>query len=310
MIELIAIALISFLTTFVLTPLIAREMVKHGIKGIDLHKRDNREIPEMGGIAIVVGILLGVIIAYSKYSDERLLVVALLVILTGLLGIIDYFKTLSPKEKVISLSSIGLLLIPFCETTLFGRDFGILYTLLVPIFFMIACNFTNMLAGFNGLEIGVGAIASLGVFTVSFLAKEKISSIVALALFASLLAFLYYNKYPAKVFPGDVGTLPIGATLFSAIIFGKLELYGLVIFIPYAIDAALKYFSVGVMTRQQQKPTIIKNGLLYLPENSNLSLPRIFIKRKPMREKDVILRVWLIEAFFCLIAIFLFFFKK
>ncbi len=310
MIELIAIALISFLTTFVLTPLIAREMVKHGIKGIDLHKEDNREIPEMGGIAIVVGVLLGVIIAYSKYSDERLLVVALLVILTGLLGIIDYFKTLSPKEKVISLSFIGLLLIPFCETTLFGRDFGILYTLLVPIFFMIACNFTNMLAGFNGLEIGVGAIASLGVFTVSFLAKEKISSIVALALFASLLAFLYYNKYPAKVFPGDVGTLPIGATLFSAIIFGKLELYGLVIFIPYAIDAALKYFSVGVMTRQQQKPTIIKNGLLYLPENSNLSLPRIFIKRKPMQEKDVILRVWLIEAFFCLIAIFLFFFKK
>ncbi len=308
--ELIAIALISFLTTFVLTPLIAREMVKHGIKGMDLHKEDNREIPEMGGIAIVAGILLGVIIAYSKYSDERLLVVALLVILTGLLGIIDYFKTLSPKEKVISLSFIGIALIPFCETTLFGRDFGILYTLLVPIFFMIACNFTNMLAGFNGLEIGVGAIASLGVFTVSFLAKEKISSIVALALFASLLAFLYYNKYPAKVFPGDVGTLPIGATLFSAIIFGKLELYGLVIFIPYAIDAALKYFSVGVMTRQQQKPTIIKNGLLYLPENSNLSLPRIFIKRKPMQEKDVILRVWLIEAFFCLIAIFLFFFKK
>lgn len=306
MIELIAIGLISFLTTFVLTPLIAREMVKHGIKGIDLHKEDNREIPEMGGVAIVAGVLSGVLIDYFKYNDERLLVVALLVILVGLLGIIDYFKTLSPKEKMVSLSFIGLLLIPFCETTLFGRYFGIFYTLLVPIFFMIACNFTNMLAGFNGLEIGVGAIASLGVFAVSFLAKEKTSSIIALALFASLLAFLYYNKYPAKVFPGDVGTLPIGAMLFSAIIFGKLELYGLVIFIPYAIDAALKYFSVGVMTRQQQKPTIVRNELLYLPENSNLSLPRIFIKRKPMREKDVVLRVWLIEAFFCLIAVFLF----
>ncbi len=297
--------ILSFLVTLILTPVLAKKFKRLGIVGEDLHKEDRRKIPELGGISILTGFLIGILVAFSRYEDVKLLIAALIVTLTGIVGIIDYFKQLSPKEKIVSLSLIGIVLVPFCNPYLFGVNFGILYLLSLPIFFAIVCNFTNMLAGFNGLEIGTGAIACLGLGIVARLSHAETSEVISLTMFACLIAFLLFNKYPAKVFPSDVGTLPIGAAIFCAAVFGKLELYGIIVLIPYAIDALLKYLSVGVMTRQQQKATIVRNGLLYIPEGSNLSLPRLFLKRKPMRERELVIRVWCVEFVFCLFAVFL-----
>jgi UDP-N-acetylglucosamine--dolichyl-phosphate N-acetylglucosaminephosphotransferase len=172
----------------------------------------------------------------------------------------------------------------------------------VPIFFMFACNFTNMLAGFNGLEIGTGAIASLGMAAVAYLNGSTVGAILSGAMFFALLAFLYYNRYPAKVFPGDVGTLIIGAALFTTMIISKIELFGAIILAPYIADAALKYLSVGVMTRESQTPTELKEGRLYTPDGSNLSLARIFIRSKALREPEVVFRVWAVEAACCAAA--------
>ncbi len=168
---------------------------------------------------------------------------------------------------------------------------------------MFACNFTNMLAGFNGLEIGTGAIAALSIAAIALIKQQTASFLIAIAISASLLAFLYYNKFPARVFPGDAGTLPIGAALFSAAVIGKLELYAAIVFIPYALDAALKLMSAGIMTRESQEPTQVKNGKLYVPQGSNLSLPRLFLLRGAMREDELVRRVWLAEALFGALAI-------
>jgi UDP-N-acetylglucosamine--dolichyl-phosphate N-acetylglucosaminephosphotransferase len=173
----------------------------------------------------------------------------------------------------------------------------------MPIFFMFACNFTNMLAGFNGLEIGTGAIASFGMALLAYMNNSIDGFILSSAMFGALLAFLYYNRYPAKVFPGDVGTLIIGAALFTSMVLSKAELPGAIIFVPYAADAALKYLSVGVMTRESQSPTQLREGKLYVPGGSNLSLARFFIRRRAMTEPEVVLRVWAVEAIFVLIAV-------
>ncbi len=170
---------------------------------------------------------------------------------------------------------------------------------------MCTANFTNMLAGFNGLEIGTGAIASLGVAFLAFLNQSLAGFVLSSSMFGALLAFFYYNRYPARVFPGDVGTLIIGAALFSSIVFGRFYLTGAIVFIPYVLDASLKYFSVGVMTRQSQTPTVLRDGKLFIPEGSNMSLARFFLKRKALTESDVVKKVWLVETLFCLFAILL-----
>jgi len=183
-----------------------------------------------------------------------------------------------------------------------ARGYNLFYFIALPVLFMIVCNFTNMLAGFNGLEIGTGMIAAFGISVLAYLANAQISFVTASAMFGALLAFLYYNKYPAKVFPGDVGTLIIGAALFTAILFGKLAAGWIVLF-PYAVDASLKYFSVGIMTRESQIPTQIRDGKLYIPEGSNLSLPRFFLRKKALGEKELVYTIWVIEAVFSALAI-------
>jgi UDP-N-acetylglucosamine--dolichyl-phosphate N-acetylglucosaminephosphotransferase len=180
---------------------------------------------------------------------------------------------------------------------------GYLFLFLVPLLFMTACNFTNMLAGFNGLEIGVGAIASLGVAAVAYLSGATASFVIASTMSAALLGFLYYNKYPARVFPGDAGTLPIGAALFSAVLYGGLYLPGAIIFLPYALDAGLKYVSAGVMSRHSQEPTLLRDGKLYPPAEGNLSLARLLLRVKPMREKELVVLLWLIEGLFVSLAL-------
>jgi UDP-N-acetylglucosamine--dolichyl-phosphate N-acetylglucosaminephosphotransferase len=220
--------------------------------------------------------------------------------LVGLLGVIDGLQRLTAFQKIVSLTAIGAILIPFLTIQ---TDLNFAVYLLVPILFMCASNFTNMLAGFNGMEIGTGAIAAGGLTIVSLVQGKEFGFLMSSALFGSLIAFLYFNKFPARVFPGDVGTLIIGAIIFSTAVLDSLELAGAIIFLPYIVDAGLKYSSAGVMTRESQSPTRIEDGLLYVPSGSNLSLPRLFIKKRPMSEKEVVHRVWAVETIACMLAI-------
>jgi UDP-N-acetylglucosamine--dolichyl-phosphate N-acetylglucosaminephosphotransferase len=293
----------AFFITFALTPLLKDRLGGMGITGTDLHKPGKAEVPEMGGIAILGGFSISVIAAYFFYTDAGLLIGLAVVLLVGAIGAVDGIRKLSAIQKVLSLTAVGLLLIPYSTPIILGYTLGIWYLILVPIFFMFACNFTNMLAGFNGLEIGTGAIASLGMAIVAYLNNSTQGIILSLAMFGALLAFLYFNRYPAKVFPGDVGTLIIGATLFTTMIISKIELLGAIIFIPYITDAALKYLSVGIMTRESQAPTQLKEGKLYVPEGSNLSLPRLFIRRRATTEPEVVRLVWAVEAVCCAAAV-------
>jgi UDP-N-acetylglucosamine--dolichyl-phosphate N-acetylglucosaminephosphotransferase len=307
MLEALPFAALSFAITFLATPKVMRWAKRAGFTGVDLHKEAMPEIPEQGGIAVIMGFLTSALL-YALLTDAspRFYATLVAVLLVAALGYYDRIRRLSAKEKVVYLSLIGVILLPFVgDTRLFGVELGFLYLLAVPLAFMCACNFTNMLAGFNGLEIGTGAIASLGVAVVALLQGKEESFVIAMLLFASLIAFLHYNRYPARVFPGDVATLAIGAALLPALIFGKLEVEGAVIFLPYVADALLKFISAGVMTREAQKPTLVRQGLLYAPEGGNLSLPRLFLKLKPMREPQVVALVWAVELACVAVAIVL-----
>ncbi|MFQ5815306.1 MAG: hypothetical protein ACE5G7_02300, partial [Candidatus Hydrothermarchaeaceae archaeon] len=255
-----AFGVLSFAIAIALTPSIGRALEKRGYVGVDLHKGDGRRLPEMTGLAVLLGFSVSLSMAYVYYHEKAIIHGLIAVLLVGLIGLFDGVRKLEPREKIVGLAVAGLILLPIADTTLFGADLGLLYLLGVPIFFAFTCNFTNMLAGFNGLEIGTGAIASMGIAVLSLLHGAEASFLMASVMAGGLLGLLYYNRYPARVFPGDVGTLPIGAALFTAIILGKFEVLGIIVFIPYAVDAALKYFSVGVMTKESQEPTVAREG--------------------------------------------------
>jgi len=120
-------------------------------------------------------------------------------------------------------------------------DLGILYPLvLVPIGIVGASNGFNMLAGYNGLEAGMGIIIISSIGFVSYFTGNAHVAMICAVTVVALLAFLIFNWYPAKVFPGNGFTYMIGAIIASVSILANAEKLAVISFVPYFIDFVLK----------------------------------------------------------------------
>jgi UDP-N-acetylglucosamine--dolichyl-phosphate N-acetylglucosaminephosphotransferase len=241
----------SFLVTFLLTPILIEFFKKHGMVGEDIHKISRPVCAEMGGAAVLLGFSVGfcIILLFSSAMDLNLIYVFLTIIFVGFVGILDDLFTLRQRYKpfLTALASVPLIFtcldrqgfwFPFVGFIFLG-----VYWIFVPLGVATASNMTNMMAGFNGLEGGVGAIScfALGVASAIFGKFEACS--IAFPLSTAFLAFLKYNWYPAKVFPGDTGTLVSGAAIAAISIFSGIEFAGICMIAPCAIDFTLKMFS-------------------------------------------------------------------
>ncbi|MEO2117888.1 MAG: glycosyltransferase 4 family protein [Methanocaldococcus sp.] len=281
----------AFIFSAVLCYFLMKKMINYKF-GYDLHKKEKVKVPEMGGLAVLFSNAL-----FIPFINP---IFVLPIITAGIIGIVDDITKLSPKEKLILLFISGLILGFLFYSNYYVDLAG---ALLIALGIMIFSNLTNMLAGFNGLEIGMGVIASISLAVVLFLDNHTTGFLSALIFSASYFGLLIFNKYPAKVFPGDVGTLPIGAFLsLLAVIYGEYIPF-LIIMTPYFIDASLKYLSAGVMSRDEHKPTTLgEDGKLYYI-GGYLSLPRIILKYKPMREPHLVAVLWIIGIFFGIVGI-------
>jgi len=79
-----------------------------------------------------------------------------------------------------------------------------------------------------------------GLAIVAYSIGAATSFLILIAALGALIAFLYYNWYPARILIGDVGTLSIGAIIASAVIIGDFEAAGAIIIIPYFLDFLIK----------------------------------------------------------------------
>jgi UDP-N-acetylglucosamine--dolichyl-phosphate N-acetylglucosaminephosphotransferase len=147
--------------------------------------------------------------------------------------------------------------IPFIGTI----NFGIAYALvIVPLMMTFIIDATNMYAGMNGLEAGLSAINASGlVIYVGLMpyidghlvtATATEAGIIAAALLGASLGFLIFNKYPAKILTGDVGNLPMGATMAAALIIGNMDRFAIMMYIPFAINFLL-YIVYRIYTKKK-----------------------------------------------------------
>jgi UDP-N-acetylglucosamine--dolichyl-phosphate N-acetylglucosaminephosphotransferase len=247
-------------------------MKRRGLVGKDMNKLDKPDVPELGGIGVWAGLNAGIISAIFTSTYLGLIEINLTVLLAGystvliiaFIGIIDdligWKKGLRQWQHALTplLAALPLMAIkisnPPIRIPLFGFvpadylipgiglvSFGLIYSLIfVPIGITGASNATNMLAGMNGLEAGLGAIIA-ATLSVVLLAQGKIEPLIlSVALLFSLIAFLIYNKYPAKVFGGDSLTLMIGATIAAIVILGDLEKVGIMLMALFFIELVFK----------------------------------------------------------------------
>lgn len=292
--------LLSFSVTRLSMPRIIRKLEKADIVGKDIHKSWKPIVAEMGGFGILFGFIIGMFSGIYMHDllAFQLVIVLVVILLVGIIGIVDDLLALSSKEKFTLLFLAGLPLIWAAPPNV-----GLLYLITIPIALSIGSNLTNMLAGLNGIESGLGVISMASLTIACIILGKYDVTIISMSMLGALVAFLYYNRYPAQIFPGDTGTLIIGAAIVSIAFIGRVKLIAFIVLMPNIIDAALKFYSAGVMNRSQQKPTELnEDGKLVRPETGFKSLIRLIL-RKPIAEKDAVKIIWAIGIVFGVLGI-------
>ena len=292
--------LLSFSVTRLFMPKIIQKLEEADIVGKDIHKSWKPVVAEMGGFGIIFGFVIGMFSGIYMHDILAfpLIIVLVVILLVGMIGILDDLLALSSKSKFFLLFIAGLPLMWAAPPNV-----GILYLISLPIALSIGSNLTNMLAGLNGIESGLGVISMASLTIACIILGKYDVTIISMSMLGALLAFLYFNRYPAKIFPGDTGTLIIGAAIVCIAFIGRVKLIALIVLMPNIIDAALKFYSAGVMNRSQQKPTQLnEDGKLVRPDAGFKSLIRLILRR-PIAEKDAVKIIWGIGIIFGILGI-------
>ena len=253
--------LMAFSVTFLFTPRLIPRLIDAGLVGKDKNKVGEPPVAEMGGLCIITGFVAAVVLAIGLYSFDtgltglslplnltNLFAALSTVLIMALIGIFDDIFVMKQHVKAALplVASLPLVAINAGETMMTlpivgPIEFGILFPLLlIPLAVTGASNAMNMLAGFNGLEAGLGAVMCAAIGIVSWHTGSYEASVIAFAMLGACLAFLFFNWFPARILPGDVGTLSIGAVVAASVIVGNIEKLGIILILPFFGELYLK----------------------------------------------------------------------
>lgn len=298
---------VAFLMTFLIIPWLIPKLKAKGIVGRDLNKPDHREIAEMGGIAVVIGFFAGVsvLLAADGVTRVEILNISLSVVLgAAFIGMIDDLFELRQRQKAffpfLLALPLGAALDPTLNLPYLGDiHFGALMIVAAPFAITCAANAGNMLEGFNGLGTGLGVIMSVTLIALAIHHNRMDGTYLLVPLLGGLLAFLWFNRYPARVFPGDTLMLFMGATIAVAGMLSDLHLQTALIFSPMIAEFFLK--SRGHF-RAENYCTNAANGHLEYRGRIE-SITHVFMRKLRTNEKTLVGALWGVEVVLCAIVL-------
>jgi len=186
------------------------------------HKRHKRPVPILGGAAMFISVWVSVGVSSALFPDSLgSLPASVPYVFSGalivfLVGLSDDLSPVSAWVKLLAQVGAGLILclgglriepltVPFVGAVSLGP-----FSILVTVLWVVGLsNAVNLIDGLDGLAAGVSLIGALTLAVIGNL--MGIGSVVSLAmvLVGFLTVFLYYNRYPARIFLGDSGALQL-----------------------------------------------------------------------------------------------------
>lgn len=333
MYELYTAALVSFLATLILTPVWMRMARKKGLVGKDMNKKKRPKVAETGGVAVFAAFVIAMfIIAYSyiQTGNQHALVITLASMLSiSIITVIAYLDDVSGwkkgfvrwKKPLITVVAV-LPLIPFLldrlEIYVLGQPIALPWLfyplIMVPIGFIVATNAVNLLGGFNGLETLLGII---GLSTLMWFAQGTEFFPLLLVAVSGMLAFLWFNRYPSRVFPGDTLTYMVGSLFAVVAVMGNFQSITILIMAPYILEGAIKSRELHYISKNKE---IFKPECFGIPDKDNNlrnPYPQIWslthvamriVRRLKGRcfENDVTILISALYALWCLGIVWLF----
>ena len=211
--------LLLFIFTIIVSLFLNKFLIKYPsyLNLIDTpNTRSMHKVPKTraGGIAIFLAFILSILIA--DIEIDYFLILSFFVIF--FLGLIDDYKNISSKTKLIVISLVSCLLFFYgFHIASLGTFFGI--NLSLNIFFSVLLlifaisgfvNAMNLIDGLDGLSSGVSIVILLAFLYLGLKYNDSFLFYTSLCLIASLIGFLFCNWYPSSIFMGDSGSLSLG----------------------------------------------------------------------------------------------------
>ncbi|MBS1655309.1 MAG: undecaprenyl/decaprenyl-phosphate alpha-N-acetylglucosaminyl 1-phosphate transferase [Bacteroidetes bacterium] len=208
----------AFVVTMITIPPIIHLIKKHRLYDLPNERKEHTvPVPTMGGVAIYLGLITALLLWFPFKISTSLLSLFFSITILLAMGIMDDLKDLSARYKfAIEIGLASLMAFSGIRITSFGGLLGVhdLPIIAQYSFTVLAIvgitNALNLIDGIDGLAGGISfmSLVALGLFL--NLSGAQSMSIIAFALAGAILAFLYFNFNPAKIFMGDTGSLVIG----------------------------------------------------------------------------------------------------
>ncbi|TAJ22157.1 MAG: phospho-N-acetylmuramoyl-pentapeptide-transferase [Nitrospirae bacterium] len=323
-------AVTAFLLAFILTPPLIRKlqamrMGQHVREDGPSRHLAKTGTPTMGGLLIVFAVVLSTLL-WADVTNRYVWLVVFATVGFGLVGFFDdYLKFVGGKSKGLSASQkflaqglvafgIGLffyftpgystqLSVPFFKN--FTPDLGLFYIPFAILVIVGSSNAVNLTDGLDGLAVGPVMIASMAYTIVAYVVGNRVTSdyllipyiegagelaVFTATIFGASLGFLWFNTYPASVFMGDVGSLPLGAALGTVAVVSKHELLLLLVGGVFVIEAISVIFQVASFKSRG------KRIFLMAPIHHHFEM-------KGWEEPKVVVRLWIIAILLALLSL-------
>ncbi|MDR1037425.1 MAG: phospho-N-acetylmuramoyl-pentapeptide-transferase [Deltaproteobacteria bacterium] len=273
--------------------------------------------PTMGGLLLLGGAFLSCLMWADPLSELAIEMWAVIVLFAAVGFQDDYLKVrrrrnegLSGKQKFALLFFLGLLaglvlyrtpgFSPILTFPVFKNlivDLGPLYVFFAAVVLLASSNAVNLTDGLDGLAAGPFIMAGATYMVFAYCAGNAVIAghlqitrapgaaevaVVLASLIGSGLGFLWYNSYPAEIFLGDVGSLPLGAALGFAALVVKQELLLILVGGIFVIEALSVIFQVSFF-----KATKGRRLFKMTPIHHHFEL-------KGWPEPKIIIRFWII----------------
>jgi phospho-N-acetylmuramoyl-pentapeptide-transferase len=297
---------VSLVLTIVIVPILIPIMkrLKYGqsirVEGPQNHRKKSGT-PTMGGIVFVLATILTLFVFYLFYYDgsfdyqiDKYLLLLFPFVSFSFIGFLDDYlivvkknnhglsaKTKLLMEIIIAAFFFNLYLRAGYDTsiTLFHTRLNLKWFYGVVIFLMLigSANAVNLTDGLDGLAGGLSGIAVATFTYIAFISEQYDLMIIGGALLGSILGFLIFNLYPARIFMGDTGSLSLGALIASMAILLKQEWLLILVGGVFVIETLSVILQVTYFKKTKGKRLFKMSPLHHHFELSGMSETRVVL---------------------------------
>jgi UDP-N-acetylmuramyl pentapeptide phosphotransferase/UDP-N-acetylglucosamine-1-phosphate transferase len=314
-----AVSVISFLGVLLMTPAAIKLLVAKGKVVPDAHKPEKPQVPRPAGPVIMISIAAAEIVLFIVTMNVAVFAILLTTVIAFFVGYIDDSRVMPGWFKPVALlaAALPLVLLDIYIGEVYGNSLNLIFgsayipLLYVPLIFVIipiTGNTINSIDVLNGVASGFLIIAMIPLLVSIAIFGNREVFLAALPLLFATIAFYRYHKFPSRIFPGDSGTLLLGAMYGAVAIAGSSEIIGVIALLPAVMNSFLFLASVKRIVEHREvksRPTALTNDFKISATDDSTApatLVRLIVVDRPLGERQIGYQIFKLALFTSLLA--------